>query len=95
MHSDIVGKLEPSFPDKFKFDSTFLYGKSRYTFAGMMCHRREVHAVSDSVTAMFREFGGAEIQKLHTDGAKEYIALQNFLRGGNGDKSFSPPYLQN
>lgn len=92
VHSDILGKLEPSFPDKFKYVSTFMDAKSRYTFVGMMCHRSEVHTVFDGVSGKFLEVGGAVIEKLHMDGDKEYISLQTSLGEGNEDRSFSPTY---
>lgn len=61
VHSDIMGKLEPCFADKFRLVSTSLDGKSRYLFVRMMCHRSEVHSVVDGVLKRFREFGGAKI----------------------------------
>ena len=64
--------------------STFLDGKSRYTYVGMMHSRDDVHEVFDAIRTKFREIGGAEIKKLHTDGAQEYISLQKALRGTEG-----------
>lgn len=92
VHSDIVGNLESSFPDRFKYVSTFLDGKSRYKFAGMMRHRSDVYTVFEGVSTKFRDIGEVDIQKIHSDGAQEYIALQNSLGGGDEYKSFSPPY---
>ena len=100
VHSDILGPLEPSFPDRFQYASTFLDGYSRYTFVGNMRHRSDLYAVFKGVTKKFQELGGAKINpnyhgpvsKIHSDGAKEYIALQDSLGGGDENKSFSPPY---
>lgn len=90
-HSDIVGMVDPSLPDRFRYVPTFLDGNSRYTFAGIMCHRSDMYAVLNSVSKKFCEIGGAEIHKHHTDGSQEYINLQNSLGGHDEDKSFSPP----
>ena len=38
VHSDIVGKIEPSFPDRFRDASTFVDGHSRYPMVGFMQH---------------------------------------------------------
>ena len=100
MHSDILGPLEPSFPDRHRYVSTFLDAHSRYTFIGLMRHRSDVSDVFEGVKTKFRELGGANINlhfngpiaKVHSDGAKEYIALQNSLGGGEDNNSFSPPY---
>lgn len=92
VHSDIVGELEPSFPDRFRYVTTFLDGHSRYTFIGLMRYKSDLTEVFEGVAKMFRNIGGASIKKLHSDGAKEYLALQNSLGGGEDDKSFSPPY---
>lgn len=101
VHSDIVGPLEPSFPDRFRYVSTFLDGHSRYLLIGCMNRRSMLKEVFDQVSVKFRKIGGAKsetnigftgITKLHSDGAKEYVALQNDLGGVDGDKSFSPPH---
>jgi len=97
VHSDIMGKLEPSFPDKFRYISTFLDDHSRYLLVACMNTRDDIHVVYDQVSDHFRHLGGAKLRsnfnfsKLHSDGAKEYIALQKNL-GGELDNSFSPPY---
>lgn len=93
LHSDIVGKVEPSYPDRLQYISTFLYDHSRYTLIGFMKHRSNISDVFKAVTARFREVGVALVKKLHTDSAREYIALQNFLEGGDINKSISPPYI--
>ena len=100
IHSDIVGPLEPSWPDRYRYISTFVDGHSRYTLIGLMHHKSDIHEVFQGVSAKFRKVGGASINpnfhgpiaKIHSDGAKEYIALQNSLGGGEHNKSFSPPY---
>ena len=57
-----------------------------------MQHRSDIHHIFKNVKAKFQDIGGANIKKLHSDGAKEYLALQDSLGGGEESKSFSPPY---
>ena len=93
LHSDIVGPLELSFPDKYNYVSTFLDDHSRYTLIGLMTRRSMLEHTFKQAYAMFSEFGGdIKISMVHSDGAKEYIALQNDIGGVNQNKSFSPPY---
>ena len=96
VHSDIVGPLELSFPDRYRYASAFLDDHSRYNLLGFMRHRSDLQNVFDDVTKKFAQIGGGNIDvyinKLHSDGAKEYEALQNDLGGGDMDKSFAPPY---
>lgn len=100
VHSDVVGPLEISFPDRFRYVSTFLDDHSRYVFVGLMVRRSALGDVFDGVCAKFRDIGGEHLKfnysgaitKFHSDGAKEYVALQNDLGGDGMNKSFSPPY---
>lgn len=105
VHSDIVGPLEASYRDYYRYVCTFLDDHSRYLFIGLMQHRSDLASVFDAVSEDFRKLGGADkapnysrsIQELHSDGAKEYIGLQNNGGGGNEnfgnfDQSFSAPY---
>jgi len=101
VHSDIMGKLEPSFPDRFRYVSTFLDDHSRYVLIGCIQRRNMLKTVFNQVSSRFQDIGGdnsssgitfSGIKRLHSDGAKEYIALQNDLGGVGGDNSFSPPY---
>ena len=93
LHSDIVGPLELSFPDKYKYVSTFLDDRSRYTPVGLMTRRKMQEHTFKQASAKFTEIGGdIKIRMVHSDGAKEYIALQNDIGGVNQNNSFSPPY---
>ena len=99
VHLDIVGKLETSFPDRYRYVLTFVDSYSRYTFIGLMRYCSDLSNVFKGVSAKFREIGGAKIRplftgpiaKIHPDGAKEYISLQDSLEGV-GKKLFSPPH---
>ena len=57
-----------------------------------MQHRSDIHDIFKGVKAKFQEIGVANITKVHSDGAQEYLALQDSLGGGEENKSFSPPY---
>lgn len=94
IHSDIMGKLEPSFPFRFQYIATFLDDHSRYLLLGYMERRSMLGEVFSQISAKFVEMGGATIliSKIHSDGAKEYVALQKELGGVTGNNSFSPPY---
>ena len=105
VHSDIMGPLQVSYPDGFRYVSTFLDDHSRYLMIGCMSRRSMLGDVFEQISAKFRDIGGANfenvdfkftgVSKLHSDGAKEYVALQKDLGGVGKDsmnKSFSPPY---
>jgi len=100
VHSDIVGPLELSFPDGFRYVSTFLDDHSRYVLIGLMCRKSGLGDAFAGASARLGELGGGNVTtqfcgsiiKVHSDGAKEYVALQNDLGGGGSNKSFSPPY---
>ena len=93
LHSDIVGPLELSFPDKYKYVSTFLDDHSRYTLVGLMTRRSMLEHTFKKASAKLAEIGGdIQISMVHSDGGKEYIALQNDIGEVNQNKSFSPPY---
>lgn len=79
-------------PDRFQYISIFLDDHSMYNFIGLMKHRSDIFDVFKGVQARFWKAGGALAKKLHTNGAGEYIALQNALEGGDANKSISPPY---
>jgi len=97
VHSDIMGKLEPSFPDMFRYIATFQDDHSRYLLIGCMTRRSMLTDAYQQVSSKYRRLGGANVStvnfsKLHSDGAKEYMALQKELGGDDEDNSFSPPY---
>ena len=93
LQSDIMVPLELSFPDKYKYVSTFLDDHSRYTMVGLMTLRSMLEHTFKQASAKFAEIGGdIKISMVHSDGAKEYIALQNDIGGVNQNKSFSLPH---
>lgn len=95
IHSDIMGPLEYSFPDGYKYVSTFMDECSRFLFAGFM-HRISVLWETFRLDARkIDDFGRDDqriiIKRLHSDQAKEYIRLEKTMEG-YAEKSFSPPY---
>lgn len=85
VHSDIVGPLHISFPDGYCYVCNFLDEHSRYAFIGLITRRSALKYVFDGVSRKMSTFGGANLKpnyigpitKVHSDGAKEYIAFQN------------------
>ena len=57
VHSDIVGPLEPSYPDRYRYFATFQDDHSRYDFAGMMTHKNEVGDVFIQFAHRFTKLG--------------------------------------
>lgn len=57
-----------------------------------MTRRSSFSDVFDLVSRRVLYLGGAEISKLHSDGAKEYRALQNDLGRADEDKNSLAPY---
>ena len=101
IHSDVIGPLGLSFPDRYRYVCTFLDDHSRFTFLAFLRHRSEVgsafmimKARLDSVnTTRSVQFSRSDrLMKLHSDGAKEYKKLENDLGGKHIISSFSPPY---
>lgn len=58
-----------------------------------MRYRNNIHEVFQAESEIFNRNGGAIIQ-IHSDNAKEFLALQNDLGGlhVNRTKSFAPPH---
>ena len=66
--------------------------KSRYLVVACMQSRGMLRSAYDQAVARFSDLG-VSVSKLHSDGAKECLAMQNDLGGGDKvHKSFSPPY---
>ena len=99
IHSDVVGPIEPSYPDSYRYIATFLDGYTRYTLVVFLKHRSELSEAYKIMLLKLNELGRENpshkpiesIRRLHSDGAKEYVALQNPLKGSTL-KSFSAPY---
>lgn len=92
VHSDIMGPIVSSFPNEFRYVSTFLDDYSRNVFFGSIQSRSMLMVVFKQVSAEVYDLGGFNISKVHSDGAKEYVASQNDLGGARGKRSFSPPH---
>ena len=100
IHSDVVGPLSLSFPDRFRYVCTFMDDHSRYTFLAFLRHRSEVGEAfrtfktkMDKMKIISNRLSSSErLSILHSDGAKEYKRLENELGGKEIESSFSPPY---
>lgn len=100
VHSDIMGKLEMSYPNRYRYVCTFTDDFSRYTYLGFLHRKSDLLAAFEQIQDKFSKiilgkvnfYGSSIIQKLHSDGAKEYKALENYFGGSGLNKSFSPPY---
>jgi len=99
VHSDIMGKLEISFPNRYRYVCPFIDGFSRYTFLGFLHKRSDlpealelVQTKMASMSSDINFYSSSAIQQLHSDGAEEYKALENYFGGSGISKSFSPPY---
>lgn len=53
---------------------------------GMMHLRSASYYVFEVVSKTFQEIGGATLCRVHSNDAKEYIALQDSFGGGDKDK---------
>jgi len=61
VHSDIVGPLELSFPDGFRYVSTFLDDHSRYVLIGLMCRKSGLGDAFAGASARLGELGGGNV----------------------------------
>lgn len=84
VHSDIVGKMCLSFPDRYQYVCTFLDDHSRYTFLAFFHHRDEVSNAFKMVAGRFSklklerpslDWAPIPISILHSDGAQEYQSI--------------------
>lgn len=57
VHSDIVGPLEASYPDRYRYFATFQDDHSRYGFAGMMRRKSDVGDVFIAFAHRFSSMG--------------------------------------
>lgn len=100
VHSDIVGKLEPSYPHNHRYIGTFIDDYSRYTFVGFLKHKSDIkEAFYQFLYRLPREWypdigssSGQATLTLHSDGAEEYKALQKSITGLSFRQTFSSPY---
>lgn len=77
-----------SFSDGFQYASTFLDDHPRYFLISYMRHRHMLGQMFTLISEKFVIFGGAQISKFHSDGAKEYLALQKYLGGVDDENKF-------
>lgn len=98
IHSDIVGPLEASFPNLYRYVATFQDDHSQYVFLVFMCTRDEIRDAYNAVIRKMEALVNGDcpttfsVRLLHSDGANEYKSLQKYLGEYGMGKSFSPPY---
>lgn len=94
-----MAPLDYSFPDGFKYVFKVLDDHSRYVLIGCMDHRSVLPDVFHQIEEKFNKIAKKSLNKIdvnfspfhkmHSDGAKEYVALQKDL-GDFIDTSSSP-----
>ena len=100
--SYIIGKLEPSFRDHFRYACTFVEDHSRYTYLVFLWNSGDLAEAVQMTLKKFRhhqkkhsvnmELSTSTIQ-LHSDVAEEYKGQENFFAMEHWfEKSFLPPY---
>lgn len=100
VHSDIVGKLDLSYSDGYKYVCTFLDDYSRLTFPGFLKYRSDLQQAFNAVSTKFENFGytkisfqcSTKIREVHSNGAVKYKALMGGDDTQKIHKTFSPPY---
>lgn len=91
LRSDIMGPLELSFPDKYKYVSTFNDDHFRYTLVGFMTRRSLLVQTFKQASAKFSDIGERiKVNALHSDGAKEYAAVQHDIGGSESKEVILP-----
>ena len=53
IHSDIVGPLQPSFPDRYKYAATFQDDHSRFAYVGFMRNKSDLPSVFHAFALLF------------------------------------------
>lgn len=93
LHSDVMESLELSFPDKYKYVYIFIDDHSRYILVGFMTRRSMLVQTFKKSSEKFANIEGSiRVNTLHSDGAKEYFALQNDI-GGWGKTNHSSHHI--
>lgn len=94
VHSDIVGKIDASFPAGSRYICTFLDDFSRFTFVTFLRRKSDVKEALKGFVSFLESSQRTEVRSigLHSDGALEYKALPNNLGGIKVNKFFSAPY---
>lgn len=84
MHSNIMGKLTMSYPDRYQYVCTFLDYHSRYTLLTFLFDKSDVHnAFQKMLIKMKSNFNDSvsiqqsrRIMEFHSDAGKEYKKLE-------------------
>lgn len=84
VNSDIIGPLQISFFDRFRYVSRLLDDYSWYLFIRLLVHRSDLAQAFYTLWSRLVEFGGGstaptltrKVEQLHSDWAKEYKALK-------------------
>lgn len=100
MRLDILGLLNPSFPYRFQYVSTFLDDHSQYVRIGLIYRSSVLGDSFYGASARLCRPGGANvtvkfcgsIAMVHLYCSKDYVDLKKDLGGGVINKSFFPPY---
>ena len=66
VNSDVVGKLEPSFLDGYRYFATFMDGHFRYLFVAFMVNRSDLYDSLKAMSTMFQKLVGVPIKSLHS-----------------------------
>lgn len=80
VHSDIVVKMDLSYPDSYRYYCSFIIDHSRYTFIAFLRKKSDAGSAFRSVTKTIENrssqilgsFKNKEAMILYTDGTKEY-----------------------
>lgn len=97
VHSDIVGPLEPSFPDGYRYFVTFQDDYSRYDFIGLMHHKSDLLEVFKSFSRKFLEMGagrGGELSVPH-DEINTYKSVLSVIKRLHSDQAKEYIHLGN
>lgn len=92
IHSDIIGPISPETPGKSRYILTFIVEKSRFAKVCTLRNRSEVQSCLNHFIAWLERKTSTTVKRFHSDQAKEYVALKDFLNAKGIVQTMSSAY---
>ncbi len=97
IHSDIVGPLEPTFPDRYRYFVTFQDDHSRYDFIGLMKRKSDLIIVFNAFLARFSQLTSTTAKSLtvHEELYSMYSTMIGNIKRIHSDGGMEYVHLEN
>ena len=92
IHSDIIGPIDPCSLGGARYILCFIVEASRYSKVFVIKSRSQLSQCFKEFKAWLERVTGTQIERFHSDNAKEYVALGKYLKKEGITQTFSTPY---